>query len=193
MRILLIIAITVLFSCQSQQEAKTKNGQKDLKANDSLSVRQKPNSVEIINGIPSTFLDSVSKKTELSIGQIRNHTSIDSVYYTGMFSDVSFTGDTVFNFYKGFKGVIVDYDDRRSCIYKFLLVLNADNKNVISKIVYTDCDRDESADYTTLHYKLINDSIFETTETYMSGKGKTKKTENHKWKISNIGGIDPLR
>lgn len=186
MKVLFIIMTIVLFSCQSQQETKTENEQKELRPDDTLPVQQQLDSIKTINTVTSSFLDSVGGKYELSIAQIKKHTSIDSVYYTGMFADVGFTGDTVFNFYRGLKGAIIVYDDRRSCIYKFLLVFNpASNQNIANKIIYTDCDRDESADYTTLSYKLLSDSILETTETYVSAKSKAHKIEKLKWKIGD--------
>lgn len=190
MKILLIITVTALFSCQSQQETKTKSEQKE-KTEDTLPVQQKSDFVKA-DTTYSSFLDSIAKKYELSIEQIRSHTFIDTVYYTGMFSDVGFTGDTVLNFRNGFKGAIINYDDRRSCIYKFLLIMNSDNHNTANKIIYTDCDHDESADYTTLRYKLLNGSIFETTETYIPAKSKTQKIEKLKWKVSNKGTINSL-
>ncbi|MDX2047400.1 MAG: hypothetical protein SFU87_11480 [Chitinophagaceae bacterium] len=188
MKVLFILTTIVLFSCQLQQETKTKNEQKQLKADDPLSVQQKPDSVKIIHTAPPSFLDSINGKYKLSIAQIKNHTSVDSVYYTGMFADVGFTGDTVFNFYRGFSGAVIDYDDRRSCVYKFLLVFNpVSNQNIANKIIYTDCDHDESADYITLRYRLLNDSTFETTETQFPAKSKAPKIEKLKWKISNNG------
>jgi hypothetical protein len=191
MRSLLVIVTVFLFSCQSQQETKAKNEKKELKPDSTLSGQQESDSAKA-DATSSSFLDSIAKKYELSIEQIRNHTFIDSVYYTGIFSDVGFSGDTVLSFRNGFKGAIINYDDRRSCIYKFLLVINPDNQISVNKIIYTDCDHDESVDYTTLRYKFLNDSIFETTETYIPAKGKTQETEKLKWKISNTGTTDSL-
>lgn len=192
MKFALVIFVMILLSCQSQQVKQIKNKQEDLQSSDSSKIQKKDS--EIVNNRQSfPFFDSVFKKYELSIDQIRKNTLLDSIYYSGMFSDVVFTGDTLLSSHNGFIGTILTYDDRKSCIYKFLLIFNrVTNKNVDYKIIYTDCDHDESADYTTLRYKLINDSIFETTETYIPAKSKIQKIERFKWKISNIGEIDSL-
>ena len=188
MKKLLVISILFL-SCNSNQQNKSKIEQMNL-TNDSI-ANQKIDSANILSYTHS-FIDSVGNKLELSVNQIKNHTSIDSVYFTGIYSDVAFIGDTVLNFNKGFKGAIINYDDRRSCIYKFLIVLDSNEKNISNKIIYSDCDHDESSDYTTVKYKFLTDSTFETIETYIPVKNKIQKTEKFKWEIAENGIIKPL-
>lgn len=54
--------------------------------------------------------------------------------------------------------------------------------------VYSDCDRDESSSYTTLQYKLLNDSVFETTKAFTpANSDKVQSVKKYKWKISNSG------
>jgi hypothetical protein len=114
MRLILIATFIGSLTCESQQEA----------------VGQATNS--------SLFLDSISNKDELSVEQIRSHTSIDSIWYIGRHSDAGFTGDTVFRFSGGFTGAIIEYNDRLNCMYRFLLVFRArDNLNTANKIFYT--------------------------------------------------------
>ena len=189
MKLPLVVISTALFSCHSSSE--TKPEQANLKS-DEKTFRHNPSNIVVPNN--ATFLDSVSKKTELSIQQIKQHTNIDSVYFTERFSEAAFTGDTVFNFENGLKGVIVKYDDRTNCIYEFLLIFPSGKEMCTdNKIIYTDCDRDESADYTMLRYKLLNGSIFETITTYIPAKTKIKKIEKTRWKVSSSGMIDTLR
>lgn len=143
----------------------------------------------------ASFLDSIAKNYELSIAQIKTHTGIDSNWYVGRHSDAGFTGDTIFHINRKMAVGIIEYNDRLVCIYKFLLVfIPPDWKNTATKIVYTDCDRDESANYTTSRFKLLNDSTFETIETYFSANSeKPKSVEIHKWKINDSGKIYSIR
>ena len=192
MKILLIILVTILFSCKSKQGTK-KN--EELTRNSNIPKQAENDSMATNNSATHlSFIDSVSQKYELSTGQIKKYTKIDSVYYTDMFSDVSFIGDTVIDFHSGLKGAIIKYDDRKSCIYKFLLIIDqTNNRNSDNKIIFTDCDHDESADYTTLRYRLLNDSTFETIETYIPAKSGNKanstKDKDVKWKINMSGMI----
>ena len=165
---------------------------------DNLSIHLNSDSIKARATIrQATFLDSISAKAELSVDQVRKYTKIDSIYYTGMFSDASFSGDTVFNCPNGLRIMIIDYDDRKSCIYRFLLVIvSANHQNIDNKIIYTDCDHDEGANYTTLKYRLINDSIFETIETNYAANSKSKVAKDElrkfKWKISGNGQIKSI-
>jgi hypothetical protein len=171
MRLILIGTFIGSLTCQAQQEA----------------FGQTPNS--------SLFLDSIANKDELSVEQIRSYTSIDSIWYTGRRSIARFIGDTVFHFFGGFTGAIIKYDDRSNCVYRFLLVFRPpDSQNTANKIIYTDCDRDESAGYNDTRYKLLNDSMFETIKRYYPPGGqKAKSVVRQKWRISDSGTIYPVQ
>ncbi len=67
MKNVLIVAVIGSLTCLLRQEA----------------VAQTANS--------SPFLDSIAEQDDLSVEQIKSHTLIDSVYYTGMFSRAGFT------------------------------------------------------------------------------------------------------
>ena len=66
-----------------------------------------------------------------------------------------------------------------------------------SKLIYTDCDRDESANYTTIRYKIANDSTFETIKSiYPAHKGPNFNIHESKksiWKIARNGHIESIR
>ena len=142
------------------------------------------------------FLDSVRRKYDLSIDQIKKHTNLDSFYYTGYYTNVFFTGDTFLLLRDGLKGAVINYNDGKSCVYKFLFVFNSsDNGSISNKILYTDCDRDESSDYKYIRYKILSDSTFQTIETYLPPVSK-KKVDSSKttvnWKLNEKGVIDSL-
>src|SRR5579863_122866 len=129
MKLILIVTVIGSLTCLLRQEA----------------VAQTANS--------SPFLDSIAEQEELSVEQIKSHTLIDSVYFTGRFSRAGFTGDTVFHFSNGFIGAIIEYDDRLVCAYKFLLIFRpSDYRNTASGIVNSDCDKDESSAYNDRRY-----------------------------------------
>lgn len=188
-----VTIILLIMSCQSKQEIKKAKNNSHAKINKNLTDRSKNDSSKPSNyPLLISFIDSVSIRTQLSLEQIKKNTIIDSIYYTGILCDASFVGDTVFNFQNGFKCAIINYDDRRSCLYQFLLVFNSSGtKNLDQKIIYTDCDHDESSDYTTLRYKILNDSTFETIENYIPANSENKsainKTQIIKWKLNNQG------
>ncbi len=168
MKNVLIVAVIGALTCLLRQEA----------------VAQTANS--------SSFLDSIAEQDDLSVEQIKSHTLIDSVYYTGMFSRAGFTGDTVFHFSNGFIGAIIAYDDRRVSNSKFLLVFRpSDYHNTASGIVYTDADKDESSAYNDRRYKLLlSESMFETIETYYPrGSDKPNKIYRTKWKVTDKGAV----
>jgi hypothetical protein len=178
----LLLVILLLYSCQSG------------------TVREKENSV-VNNNRPSdsqspphliketSFLDNLAGKMDLSVAQISRHLQIDSIYYTGVFADALFRGDTVFHLAHGLKGAIVSCDDRRNCIHRFLLIFDPAGKNTDSKIVAADCDRDESAGYTILSYRILNDSSFLTSERYVppGGSALAQRGEEKVWQVNTEG------
>ncbi|WP_207513876.1 hypothetical protein [Longitalea luteola] len=140
-----------------------------------------------------TFLDSVLSKCQLSAQQIQNHTNIDSMWYTGIFLNSTFSGDTIVNFYSGFKGAIINYDDGKNCVYKFLLIFSSpDRLNTDYKTIYSDCDHDESSDYSSLNFTILNDSTFETIEKYNAAGSKNEIMEKIKWRLNQKGQIDSI-
>ena len=183
-----------LLACQSQQETKTNIKQDTLKSDGDSLVHFKndsTNEADYLQG-PSIF-DSISRGDELSIAQIRQHTMIDSIYFTGKHSDAVFMGETVYDIHNGFKGAIIVYDDRRNCIYKFLLVFDPAGKNSDYRQIKSDCDRDESADFGSLDYSILNDSIFQTIETYVPADSEKAEKKKSKWKVNDKGLIVSTR
>lgn len=176
-----LIVILLFSSCQS-------GSQKERHYVDLLEDTLKLQSSQAII-TESSFLDSISRKKELSIDQIRRHLNIDSGYYTGIFSQAIFTGDTVFYFSHGIKGAIIDYDDQRNCLSKILLTFTPEGKNVDNKIIARDCDRDESVGYTVLSYRLLNDSSFISSEMYVppGEKESDQQKKENMWKINGNG------
>jgi hypothetical protein len=168
MKLILIVTVIGSLTCLLRQEA----------------VAQTANS--------SPFLDSIAEQDELSIEQIKSHTSIDSVYYSGRFSRAGFTGDTVFHFSNGFIGAIITHDDRMVCVSKFLLIFRpSDYRNTASGIVNTDCDKDGSSAYNKRRYKLLlSESMFETIQSYYPrGSDKPNKVYRTKWKVTDKGTV----
>jgi hypothetical protein len=179
MKPLSVVAVVISMLCQSLQEA----------------AGQRPIFSDAKNASSASFLDSIAKKYKLSHRQISAFTSVDSIWYTGENSAAGFAGDKVFHFARGFIGAIIDYDDKRNCIYKYLLLFNAtDRKNTAYMKVYSDCDRDKSSSYTTLRYRLLNDSVFETTKAFTpANSDKVQSVKKYKWKISNSGRFEPVQ
>jgi hypothetical protein len=179
MKILLAAVVINLLSCQPGPKQKT--------------IEHSLNKSEI--NAPSSFLDSIRNNYELLTKQIREHTIIDSFYFTGRHSDATFTGDTILPLSNNFIGAIVDYDDKSNCIYKFLLIFSpGENKNTDYKRIYSECDRDESADYLRLDYELLNDSCFQTIESYIpKNSDSVSQVEKIKWNIDHHGLIDSSR
>jgi hypothetical protein len=179
MRPILFVACIIALTCQVHKEA----------------AGQEPeNNSNAKNAASGSFLDSVAKKNHLSIEQIKCNTSIDSVFYTDVFSHARFTGDTVVPLSGGLTGAIIEYGNGLSCFYKFMLVFSfPDKRNTAYIEIYSDCDRDASAAYTYLRYKLVNDSTFETTEFYIPANwNKVKSEEKRKYGISGSGTIYSL-
>lgn len=188
-----LAGVFFLMSCQS--EADTKGSQRM----DSTSLVHEDPADKNADTAPSVvasspFLDSVTGKKELAIGEIKTHTGIDSIYYTGFRTEAVFTGDTVLKLQNGLTAAIIKYDDRRNCIFRFLLIFDAIHHNTDNMIVTTDCDQDESSDYTALDYKFSGNVGFETTETFIPANNApgTKKIVRQ-YAIDDAGKIKPVK
>jgi hypothetical protein len=187
----LCISIFFILGCNSGN--KTPEMLNNVMKNDSAEIRKSNAAIMSSKSTKSTFFDSVLRKSELSILQIREHTRIDSMWYTDMFINSVFIGDTILGFRYGLKGVIITFDDRRNCIYKFLLIFNSNNDfNSDYKIISSDCDRDESLGYTSLSYKILNDSVFETSERHFDANSDTGTAIIMKWKLDQKGKINSM-
>jgi|GEM_PF-6300404 len=193
MKILLLILIPVLSlvcNLKSKTQGEKVENHEEMKSKDNLLVSEKDMPSAIIRGTSSySFLDSVLKKHELSLEQIKKNTTLDSLYYTGRFTDAIFTGDTVIPLYDSFKAAIIECDERRNCIYKFLLIFDsAGSRNFDHKKIYSECDRDESTDYWSTDYKFINDSSFHIIESYIpKNSDKILERRKTKWQINQKG------
>ncbi|OJW38560.1 MAG: hypothetical protein BGO54_21855 [Sphingobacteriales bacterium 46-32] len=177
-----LLAILLFYSCQSGPGKADEN----IRPGDDDTMKPQPSQALVKE---NTFLDSISEKKELSIYQISRHLNIDSLYYTGIFSQAIFTGDTVFNFSHGIKGAIINYDDQRNCVSKFLFTFTSEGKNLDSKIIAMDCDHDESVGYSILSYKILSDSSFMSSEIYTppGGKESDQQKRGNLWKVDADG------
>ena len=140
-----------------------------------------------------TFFDSILNKSELTLRQVRKHLIIDSLFYTGFYGEATFVGDTIVRLRNGFTGAIIEYDDHKNCIFKFLFVFSPDdNLNTDYERIYSDCDRDGDSDYTTTRYKLLNDSAFEISENYFPEHSEEPTISKTRWLVNQKGGIDSI-
>jgi hypothetical protein len=140
-----------------------------------------------------TFFDSILNKSELTLLQVRDHLIIDSLFYTGFHSEATFVGDTIVRLRNGFIGAIIEYDDHKNCIFKFLFVFRpGDNLNTDHEWIYSDCDRDGDSYYTTTRYKLLNDSVFEISENYFPEHSEEPTISRTRWLVNQKGGIDSI-
>jgi hypothetical protein len=144
-----------------------------------------------------SFFDSIAAKSALPVQQIKAHTTIDSFYYTELYSEATFEGDTIYRLHNGATGAIINYNDGRNCSKKLFLIFPAGATiNSDFKTIETDCDRDYSGNYFYIHYKLLGDSGLETTEYYIPPNKEEdddgKVWERIKYKISKSGQLDTL-
>jgi hypothetical protein len=140
-----------------------------------------------------TFFDSIINKSELTLRQVREHLIIDSLFYTGFYKEATFVGDTIVRLRNGFTGAIIEYDDHKNCIFKFLFVFSPrDNLNTGHELIYSDCDRDGDSYYTTTRYKLLNDSVFEISENYFPEHSEEPAISKTRWLVNQKGGIDSI-
>lgn len=152
---------------------------------------------KVASQFPALFLDSISRQDDLSVDQIKKYTSLDSAYYTGMYSNATFRGDTTWSLKNGAKAAIVNYSDNLVCSYKIIFIFLPEILiSIDSEKISTDCDRDDEGGYTTLEYTLLNDSSLKTKETHVSESwdNKTPVTTitNINWSINNKGFIEPV-
>jgi hypothetical protein len=141
-------------------------------------------------GIPSSFFDSISYHYEMSSEQIKNQTTIDPQLYKD--PAARFTGDSVFYIRPGYLGAFLRLDDKKSCIYRILLVFREqDRANTSYKVIESDCDRYQNFLFIDLSYRILNDSSIETTETLIppySEKGKKdNQIKTNRWRIDDRG------
>jgi hypothetical protein len=162
---LLALTLIVVTACQQGSDA----AQESKSGGVSRDTIQSPMPAAVESKqAPLTFVDSVAGKFGLTIQQVKVHTQIPEIYYTDIYSGATFEGEKVIDLAYGYKGAILNYSDGRNCMYKFLLIMDtANNKNGSYSIIYSECDRDESAGYKTINYKFLNDSLFDITETYL--------------------------
>jgi hypothetical protein len=186
---LFFLALAIMTACEQGHKSEPVQ-ERDVLLQDTMS--QVPASVSV-QAPPLTFLDSVARRYVLSIPQIKTRTVIPDFYYTDTNSGASFSGEKVIDLAYGYKGAILEYSDGRNCMYKFLLVIDTvKNVNVSYIQIFSECDRDESSGYYTLHYKFQNDSLFDVLKTYTPPHAEEKKdsrTTIDTWRISREGKI----
>jgi hypothetical protein len=137
----LLSLIALLFCCHSKEDKKTV---------------QAPGVIHD-SARKLSFFDSIEKKYDLSIEQIRTHTNINSLFYNDLYNRATFAGDTVLQMHNGITGVIMTYSDGRNCSKKlFLTFLAGSVANSDYKWIKTDCDRDFSGNYfyTVIKYSM---------------------------------------
>jgi hypothetical protein len=137
---------------------------------------------------PVNFVDSILAKQELSISEIKRYTSLDSIYYTGIYSNSMFQGDTVIDVRGKYKALIIDYSSGRSSAYKFLFIYDPDKLHTgEEKVVYTDTDREEGDSYLFTRYKFLNDSTFQTIDTLLDTHDEPHVRGREVWRIDKSG------
>jgi hypothetical protein len=183
--------LLLLFCISCSNSSQVNNNIDTAKIGVNASSRLSKNE-KIIN-YKKSFFDSVLSKSYLSLTQITRHVNIDTDYIT---SESKFKGDTVFYSKSNYPIVIVDVYGP-TCGYKFILIFERDGiRNISYKLGESDCDEDESSNYSSLTYKLINDRNFYTQEKDYERKAghKTKVTlTNVYYRINKDGKIDSLR
>ena len=192
MKYISFVLLTMLCGCASPTQNDSHGRDTLVKVtNDSLRNPAKDISSSKKDSLPRSFFDSIRLRYKLSNLQIQSKTLIDSSYYTGDYSRAKFEGDTVFTIGNGFKGIIIQYDDRTNCLYKFLLIFDSADRNTDYKKIFSNCDRDESADYYTLDYRLQNDTVFQIQESIIpKNSDKVSKVGKTNWLINKEGKID---
>jgi hypothetical protein len=179
----LVFGFACLLSCHSSDE----------KIKDSKSIKDTTNiTAPAARDTGKTFFDSVAQKKDLSLDQIKAHTTIDSIFYTGRYQEASYSGDSIIRFKDSITGAIIIYNDGSNCTKKLLLLfvpgstINSDYKEI-----KTDCDRDFSGDFYYVRYKLLGDSILETREYHIPPNKeddyKGSLWERIRWRVNNKG------
>jgi hypothetical protein len=155
------------------------------------------NSIDLIKNskFPTKFIDSISKRYELTIDQLKKNTTINKDYFNS--TNCKFIGDSIFGFSnasKYFFATII-YDDGSVCRNKFLLVFSFNNGSCSDNmLVETDCDEDESSEeYRKITYGLQNDSSFFTIESINNHKQNSLKDIKKTWKINSLGKIEIIQ
>jgi hypothetical protein len=186
---LLILVLLFMIACHGKEKSKEQFAPAVVQ-NESqapLALIQKESQARL------TFFDSILNKSELTLLQVREHLIIDSLFYTGFHSEASFVGDTIVRLRNGFTGAIIEYDDHKNCMFKFLFVFSpGDNLNTDYERIYSDCDRDGDSDYTTTRYRLLNDSLFEISENYFPEHSDEPTISKTRWLVNQKGGIDSV-
>ncbi len=140
-----------------------------------------------------SFFDSVLSKSDLSISQIKQHTIIDTLYIN---QNTRFVGDTLYKINSNCSVALVKAYGP-TCGYKYLLVFNHFTlKNTAYRLILTDCDEDEGADFSRLRYNTITDTTFYTNETLLKRKINSKihvVVNKQYYGINKKGEIDSLR
>jgi hypothetical protein len=138
---------------------------------------------------PLDFIDSIRERLLLPHVSIARYTIIDSVYL-GL--DTQFSGDTVYSSSGKYFFAAINYDDRKVCIYKMILVFNKTTKmSTDYKIVKMDCDIDQGAgSYNDREYSVLNDSsivINNYRNTLISGDKYNKSLKQENWTVDSLG------
>lgn len=143
--------------------------------------------------IRHSFMDSVAARDELTLGQIKQYTIIDSMYRK---EEVAFRGDTVYKAIGDCKIALLDYNDQKSCTYKFLLVYKGARRNTDYTIVQTDCDEELSADFSRTGFQLLSDSTFSTREDFykkLPGDSVQVTATIRTFVVNREGMIEPVK
>jgi len=186
-----------LVSCQQHKKTKIETSEKNINTDTIATMPAPPgDKAEPKEPALASFIDSVANKYVLTLTQILACTKLGSIHDSEYLSSAVFTGDTVVNFGTGFKGAIIEYNDKKNCIFKFLFVFGrVDNLNTDIATIFKGCDIDQDSGGTMLDYKLLTDSTFQTIETDilpdLAENSDTKK-EIFNWKINGQGIIDSM-
>lgn len=116
-----------------------------------------------VSRIRHNFMDSVDARDKLSLQQIAANTILDSTYRK---VESSFAGDTLYRARNKYPVAIIRYNDGKVCSNKFLLVFKANGVNADYTEIETDCDEDNSTNYSRLSFKVLTDTSFYTRELF---------------------------
>ncbi len=185
LKIVPLFTLVFILSCQSRSDSNKTDEQQVADSSSTVSPAS-----------TMTFYDSVLQKKDLSFEQIKARALFDSVHYTGYYSTATFAGDTLLHLRNNLTGVVIAYGSP-VCYQKFLILFNKEEKEMSRAEVYTGCDGPENEDYSSTDYRVLNDSTYETIETFRPANADEKnlpeKITKVKWRISQNGAIVQVR
>src|SRR5262245_53996387 len=207
-----IFLFFTLLACNSHKDEKGANlATTSTTTRTADSITAKNDSITTVKPTAHNFWDTLTMGIKLSYDQISRYTSIhsawsmDSFYidenkkFDSSFGDgLGYWADSTFIAPGGFKVAIIKHFGV-NIADQYLVVFDSAVTHNLSYIQVSEgADRDgEDSPYSSLEYKIVSNSTFETIENYDPGDADKKHwyyTETtEKWKINNRGLIDSIR